>query len=91
MLTDYNLPVFRIVEATVTSYSDTHNGTYPAGTSVDDLAQLDSNMSQLKSHDLLKGTTYSSTGSDRSGFSLQTKLNDGTVLTEKVGNGSQAV
>jgi len=84
MQLDYALPSFRIADAVIGNYEDAHNNSYPYGSSIQNLADLDSGLKRLQDAGHLKNLTYSSHGSDQSGFSLSAILADGTKLTEEL-------
>lgn len=91
MQLDAGLPAFRIVEATVTYYSDQHNDSFPHASNIDGLADIDATIKDLKSKGYLKDFSYTSSGADDSGFSLHAKMADGTVFDEKVEPSAQAI
>lgn len=90
MQLDMAVPSFRIADASVVNYDDEHDH-YPAGASADGIAGLDENMQKLKDKNLLKNLTYTSLGSDNSGFSLSVKLSDGKTVSERVDPSQQSV
>jgi len=89
MQLDKSVPGFRIADASITDYDDAHNH-YPSGTSVNDIAGLDDNMRKLKDKNILKNLTYTSLGSDNSGFNLSAKLSDGSSVSERVDASQQS-
>lgn len=79
------LPAFRIMDSTISKYGGGHDSKYPATSTISALvsALKDKNIDSLNSQKLLSGFSYSSIGSDSSGYSLSATLEDGTVLTNK--------
>lgn len=90
MQLDPALPAFRIVEASISNYSDKHDSAYPHASNVAGLADIDSTIKGLKDKGYLKDFTYTSTGADDSGFTLTAKLANGKTLSEKVEPSSQS-